>query len=60
MFPLVPRKRAESARTGLAAIESRWIDGASDPRTPSMRRRTFMYRHNESANRRMTNLVEQQ
>lgn len=40
MSPLVRGRRAESAVSWLAAFESRWIDGASDPRTPIMRRRT--------------------
>ena len=57
MSPLVRCWRAESAVSRLAAIESRRIDGASDPSTPSCAGDPTVARA-ESANRRMTNLVE--
>jgi hypothetical protein len=59
MSPRVRNRGAESALCRLAAIESRGIDGASAPRTPQCAGEPPCVARDESANRRMTNLVEQ-
>ena len=47
---------AMSTLRAVVAVEGRWIDGASLPPYPPMRRRPSR-RPDESANRRMTNLA---